>query len=342
MKLDQRDAALAACLWPGQIPVREIECRHCEQPNEVDVRSALFATQSCECGACEKPIFLGRDEPLSGLTASVYQHSMDKKAIEALTSLPGFSTAIKWLLKQTAERGFRVSLMASAIRCDETQFPELLALLESARKRLGFARRPTLYLSESPAANAFTTGAEDHVVVVFSGLLDILNDDQVLAVLGHELGHIHAEHNANRVLAFLLTHGGAFASGLGRLVTWPLSKALMSWGRSAELTADRAALLASRDLRASVEIFLSFAGGNRRGVKDRTTLSLTAFVQQARELAKLESSTALDGIASTILTMDQTHPFAAWRLMHLLEWAEKGSLLEILAGHYRRTAVKNA
>src|SRR5437764_262943 len=81
----------------------------------------------------------------------------------------------------------------------------------------------------------------------------------LLAIIGHELGHIQAEHVANRVLASLLSTGVSAASGfagLGQLITWPLSKALMQWSRCAELTADRAALLASRDLRSSVEMFL--------------------------------------------------------------------------------------
>ena len=70
-------------------------------------------------------------------------------------------------------------------------------------------------------------------------------------------------------------------------------------------------------------MFLNFAGGNRDGVRRRTTLTIGPFIKQARELAKMESTSALDGFTSLMLTLNQTHPFPAWRLMHLLQWAEK-------------------
>jgi len=42
--------------------------------------------------------------------------------------------------------------------------------------------------------NAMTTGVREPVIVVHSALLDQMNDEEVLAIIGHELGHLHAEH----------------------------------------------------------------------------------------------------------------------------------------------------
>ncbi len=36
------------------------------------------------------------------------------------------------------------------------------------------------------------------------------------------------------------------------------------------------------------------------------------------------------------MTLDASHPFAAWRVMHLLQWVESGNYLDILAGDYKR------
>ncbi len=56
----------------------------------------------------------------------------------------------------------------------------------------------------SPAVNAFAMA--DGTIRVHSGLLDAMPDDQVLAVIGHEIGHVQLQHSYQRMRKQLLTN----------------------------------------------------------------------------------------------------------------------------------------
>jgi Zn-dependent protease with chaperone function len=197
---------------------------------------------------------------------------------------------------------------------------------------------PAVYLGESPYMNAMTTGVREPVIVVQSGLLDQMDDDRLLAVVGHELGHLHADHPLYHGVASALVFGGSAASPVVRLLGLPIQRMLLRWLRHAELTADRAALLASRDLAACIGIMLTFAGGNRPGTSRRTRMRLAPFIRQCRKLARAEAGMSVDGMIGGYLSAGRTHPHVAARVHHLIQWVEHGSYLGILAGQYPRRA----
>lgn len=65
---------------------------------------------------------------------------------------------------------------------------------------------PKVYIMNDPAPNAFATGrSPDHsVVCVTTGLLQIMNDDELQGVIAHELGHVKNYDIRVNTLAFAL------------------------------------------------------------------------------------------------------------------------------------------
>jgi putative metalloprotease len=59
-----------------------------------------------------------------------------------------------------------------------------------------------VYLNKN--VNAFAM--PDGTVRVYSGLMDIMPDDQVLAVIGHEIGHVKLQHSYNQMKKQMLTN----------------------------------------------------------------------------------------------------------------------------------------
>lgn len=81
--------------------------------------------------------------------------------------------------------------MAGAREVTHEQAPQLHAIVDELAYRAGLPK-PRVAIVESPSPNAFATGRDkDHAVVaVTTGILQILNRDELMAVLGHELGHV--------------------------------------------------------------------------------------------------------------------------------------------------------
>ncbi|MDC9701458.1 MAG: M48 family metalloprotease [Alphaproteobacteria bacterium] len=78
-----------------------------------------------------------------------------------------------------------------AVEINETSFPSLYALTRRLTNEAGLPM-PRLYQIEDPQPNAFATGRNPQrgAVAVTTGLLQLLDRDEVAAVISHELAHI--------------------------------------------------------------------------------------------------------------------------------------------------------
>lgn len=106
---------------------------------------------------------------------------------------------------------------------------------------------PSVYLAPPSFAVGLTSlGTDDQPYVVLrTDVAQGLTDDELVAAIGHELGHIQNGHVPYTTTLHYLNHA-AFV-----FVRWMVQPALVglrAWARRAEITCDRAALLASKSL----------------------------------------------------------------------------------------------
>ncbi len=81
--------------------------------------------------------------------------------------------------------------MHNAREVDARSAPDFYALVANLATRAGLPM-PKVYIVDSPHPNAFATGRnpENAAVAATSGLLEMLDRDEVAAVMAHELGHV--------------------------------------------------------------------------------------------------------------------------------------------------------
>jgi len=81
--------------------------------------------------------------------------------------------------------------MNNAVEIKKEDNPRLWRIVENLSITVGI-QMPNVYIIEDNAPNAFATGRDPkHAsIAVTSGLLDIMNDDELQGVIAHELGHV--------------------------------------------------------------------------------------------------------------------------------------------------------
>lgn len=131
--------------------------------------------------------------PLPGLSAEDFRHPQDAAATDTLKRIPGFDKVVTKILEYGLERLAYVENVASNLRVTPTMFGRLHKSLLWGCKILDLPE-PEMYVTMNPTPNAWTFGHTKPFITVTSGLIDLLSDEELFFVIGHELGHIKAGH----------------------------------------------------------------------------------------------------------------------------------------------------
>jgi heat shock protein HtpX len=116
-----------------------------------------------------------------------------RAAVYDLVKAAPFATAgaIVWILIAYKFHQAMIDAITGAAPVTRAQEPRLYNLLENLCISRGITM-PTLRVADDGALNAFATGLNpsQYSITVTRGLIDTLNDQELEAVLGHELTHI--------------------------------------------------------------------------------------------------------------------------------------------------------
>jgi heat shock protein HtpX len=120
--------------------------------------------------------------------------SQDVVLLGALYGAAG--AAVLWLVMWTLAVLGGDHLMLQSVHArqiSKADSPRLWNTVEEMSLAAGLKQMPRVYLVEDPAPNAFAVGRkpEHAAVAVTTGLLRLLNRDELQGVVAHEIGHIH-------------------------------------------------------------------------------------------------------------------------------------------------------
>ncbi len=256
----------------------------------------------------------------NGIKASDYEYSGDREALIALKKIPVIDKLLSAYLDFTIKSGMFVQVQQNCFRVTKETYPRVYELYQICLNRLNMKQEPSLYIDLNYEYNAYATGIGSPFIVVNSSMVDDCTDGELMALMGHELGHINSSHvlyhNLARNLMVLLT---SHLKALAPLISTGTVFALFDWQRKSEYTADRAGMIAAGGLQPSVDLMLRLMGKGE--VQKYVDLSLDTAMKQYQDF-----NISKDSFIGKFLYVTQTaamgHPWSIQRIKALSDWSK--------------------
>jgi hypothetical protein len=262
---------------------------------------------------------------LAGLSSNAYKHPFDRQALITLEKMPGVSLLIKTINDYGIDRLLRLQRLGSEIRVTPRNFPDLHQTFVETCEILDIAPLPTLHLARGIGhIETHIVGATEPIVGITLEGIEWLTSQELMFVLGHEAAHIKSQtlvyHQMATVMPILKDLLSSSTLGLGGLAASGIELALYNWRMMAELTVDRAGLLACQDINIAITALLKLAGLPHEYLNEAV---IEDFLTQAREFPS-DNFDGMDRIAKTLSYTNNQLSWAIMRMHELLNWIDSG------------------
>ncbi len=272
-----------------------------------------------------------------GITTDAFTSDADRWALDKLQKVPLLPTVIKKFHELGFDRWMYVHNLGTSVRCGPNQYPTLYNILHECCKILDMPE-PELYVSSNPYPNAFAGGIERPYITLRSSIINTMNDEELYYLIGHELGHIKANHvlyfSVYTSLWAIMEALGLSLSPAGSAISYGLLFAFYEWSRQAEFSADRAGAICSQSRDNCIDAIVKLTAGPSRLESE---VSREAFIDQARTYQDLDFRDQMGkGLLFMLYRKNYTHPLPVHRAQALDLWFQSGGFDRILSGDYAK------
>jgi Zn-dependent protease with chaperone function len=203
----------------------------------------------------------------------------------SLLSEYGLEPVLEHFEKEGGLEQMKGQFLSSSVKISRLLSPRLFGLLEEAVAASGLQERMDLFVTPSAESNAFAVQRSGPdapgLVAVTSKLVEMMSDDELRFVFGHELAHIAYNHYRMMQVYYAVPPDKEGNPQIPAL----LRCKLQTLGRLSEISADRIGyILSGRNLNTAVSVFFKPASGLD---EHHLRYDIKAFLSQLEEILGL-------------------------------------------------------
>ena len=263
------------------------------------------------------------------INVELYRHPGEREARARMEKIPGFAKALAMLTDNSGNKAERQAEIASMARVGPGVYPVLNDMWNDVQNLFGLSGVPVHIGWNCPQPWSLRGGNDSPGIVLDSGLLESLSENEMLALLGTQAGSIRLG-NATLLAAadfmrwFIDYYGIAGAPAM--LPAWGIE----NWRRQALFSADRAAALSQGDPEGVSALLCRLAGAGGKvwgGISKADDLRV-----QGLEALSHQSDWSNSRMRRFALAMNRQNNVALIRRIDLLDWFSGGAPARILSG----------
>jgi Zn-dependent protease with chaperone function len=247
---------------PQQVPlIQYLDCYSCGG-NGQKLAPKIIVCQECNW---LRPLVPGYQ-----VNSTAFEWAADAKAMSALRSVKTLTSIAETISNKIGRRWIEATF--NGVLLSEKQVPQVYEQAVKAARILGMSHMPDVYISGERSWDCVTYGTtKDSFVVIGSALASNFQGDDLLFLLAREMGHCRAGHSLwKTVIRFMVGEQGSQGKGImaegflekilkpSSIIEDAIEMPLLAWSRQAEITADRAGMLAVGDLEIIRRVLLTW------------------------------------------------------------------------------------
>ena len=153
---------------------------------------------------------------------------------------------------------YRSMLEGHSFKVEEGTLSRYYNIFNEIKDTLQFTEPVDFYITGDPSVNAFAIASQEegepNIINVNSSLIQLMTDDELRFVIGHEMGHlINKNATLVKLINFVFPHGAT--------VPITLQYKIRLWQQLSELVADRFGYMAMPNLNVCISAFFKMSSG---------------------------------------------------------------------------------
>lgn len=284
-----------------------------------------------KCSSCgsdivfHKNIHFKEQAHFNYVDANDFMHTQDLQAMQTLLKVPGLSLVLKTMIKNSYEVFQRISHWGENIKVTTKTCGYIHDMVSSASAILGVPC-PDVFIAQRPYAECYTTCVDKPLITINSGMVELLNDEELYAIIAHEVGHVKCGHVVYNMLhRFIVKFPDLF--GITGMLLSGINIAILEWRRKSEFSCDRAAAIVLNNKEVVISSLLKLAGGSPSLMN---MMDFGDFQKQYDEYNELINGTG-QKLVNTAAVIMREQPFPMVRAVELSKW--KGFIKEEKVSH---------